>query len=157
MKRLVLICIAGSLFCCAAGVVSSKFKENAVSESDIGSLFNDPDSYIGRNVVLGGVIVNSTDADGKTFIEVIEKPLDYYEKPEFEETSRGRFIVVHKGYLKKSLYAKGKEITVAGVVQGKITRNERIYLMVNSLEMHLFKPSRKFEIRLVPGEFYRER
>ena len=153
VKRFLLILTAVSLFCCAPVVVSSKFKGKAVTGLNLSALFKNPDGYTGQKVVLGGVIVNSTDADGETRIEVIEKPLDYYEKPEFDGTSRGRFIVVHKGYLERTVYSKGREITVAGEVAGKITHDDRTYLLINSRELHLFKPRRKFEIRLVPGEF----
>jgi outer membrane lipoprotein len=156
MKNLFLIlAVVSMLFLsgCATGVVSKEFRDEASAGPPVSSLFKNPDRYTGQKVVLGGVIVNSTIAEGKTRIEVIEKPLDYYEKPEFDGLSKGRFIIVHKGYLKRTVYSKGREITVAGEVAGKITHNDKTYLLINSVELHLFKPRRQFEIRLVPGEF----
>jgi outer membrane lipoprotein len=131
--------------------------ENPVAGSDIDALFRNPDGYVGRNVILGGVIVSSAEANGETLIEIIEKPLDYYEKPEFDGTSRGRFVVVRKDALKRSEYSKGRDITVAGKVAGEIALNDRLYLLINDAELHLVKPRGKFKIRLVPGEFQRDR
>jgi outer membrane lipoprotein len=160
MKNVLLIIAMFSIFFlvgCGTGVVSREFREEASAGPPVSSIFKEPDAYAGQKIVLGGVIVNTTNENGETLIEVIEKPLDYYEKPEFDGTSRGRFIVVHKGYLKRNIYSKGREITVAGEVAGKIKRKGMLYLMINSKELHIFKPRRKFEIRLVPGEFQRDR
>ncbi|NWF52646.1 MAG: Slp family lipoprotein [Nitrospirae bacterium] len=131
-----------TLFGCAH-IVSDELRQKAYGEPPAYALFKDPDSYKGRIVILGGVIISSTNTKEGTYIEVLQKPLDYRGRPEDTDISFGRFIVLYEGYLDTAVYSQGREITVAGEVIGKTFRplNEiqYPYLLIKSKEIHLLE------------------
>ena len=143
MKRFLLFFIIVSLLGCAH-VVSKELRNKAYGEPPASVLFKDPDAFKGRTVILGGVIVSSTNTKEGTYIEVLQKPLDYRGKPEDTDASYGRFIIFSEGYLETAVYSQGREITVAGEVIGKELRPlgeiQYPYPLLKSKELHLFEP-----------------
>ena len=143
MKRFLLFFIIVSLFGCAH-VVSKELRNKAYGEPPASVLFEDPDAFKGRTVILGGVIVSSTNTKEGTYIEVLQKPLDYRGKPEDTDASYGRFIIFSEGYLETAVYSQGREITVAGEVIGKELRPlgeiQYPYPLLKSKELYLFEP-----------------
>ncbi len=143
MKRFLLILIITSLFGCAH-VVSKELREKAYGEPPPSVLLKDPDSFKGRIVILGGVIISSSNTEGGTYIEVLQKPLDYQGRPEDTDVSSGRFIIFYEGYLDTAVYSQSREVTVAGEVMGKKVRPlgeiQYPYLLIKSKETYLFEP-----------------
>jgi outer membrane lipoprotein len=82
------------------------------------ALQQNPDSYKGKVVVLGGQIITTTVKADETWIEVLEKPLDYQQRPSDTDKSSGRFLVRFQGFLDPAIYASGRKLTVAGQVDG---------------------------------------
>lgn len=78
----------------------------------------DPDSFKGKIVILGGTIAQTSDVNQGTLIEVIQRPLDYWGKPERTKRTGGRFLVFYPGPLNLMAYAPGVDITIAGEVLG---------------------------------------
>ncbi len=78
----------------------------------------DPDSFKGKIIIVGGTIAQATEVNGGTLLEVIQRPLDYWGKPERTKRTGGRFLVFHPGPLNTMAYAPGVDITVAGEVLG---------------------------------------
>ncbi|MDI6890948.1 MAG: Slp family lipoprotein [Thermodesulfovibrionales bacterium] len=154
MKRFLLILTIISLFGCAH-VVSKEIRETVDKELTTPALFKDPDAYKGRVVILGGVIVSSTNTEEGTYIEVLQKPLDYRGRPEDTDISYGRFIIFFEGYLDTAVYSQGREMTVAGEVIGKkvcpLGEIQYPYLLIKSKELHLFKPRYGIPIRFGIG------
>jgi outer membrane lipoprotein len=143
MKRFLLLLVTISLLGCAH-VVSKELRDKAYGEPPPSALFKDTDEFKGRIVILGGVIVSSTNTEEGTYIEVLQKPLDYRGRPEDTDTSYGRFIIVSEGYLDTAVYSRGREVTVAGEVIGKKLRPlgeiQYPYPLIKSKELHLFEP-----------------
>jgi outer membrane lipoprotein len=143
MKRFLLILIIMSLFGCAH-VVSEEMRQKAYGEPSASVLFKDPDSFKGRTVILGGVIVSSINAKEGTYIEVLQKPLDHLGKPEDTDISSGRFIIFYEGYLDTAVYSQWREVTVAGEVMGKkvqpLGEIQYPYPLIKSKELHLLEP-----------------
>jgi outer membrane lipoprotein len=142
MKRFLLLLIIISFSGCAH-VVSKELRDKAYGEPYASSLFKDPDEFKGRIVILGGVIVSSTNTTEGTYIEVLQKPLDDRGKPEDTDISYGRFIIFSEGYLDTAVYSQGREITVAGEVLGKKVKTlgeiQYPYTFIKSKELHLFE------------------
>jgi outer membrane lipoprotein len=142
MKRFLLILIIISLFGCAH-VVSEEMRQKAYGEPSASVLFKDPDSFKGRTVILGGVIVSSINAKEGTYIEVLQKPLDHLGKPEDTDISSGRFIIFYEGYLDTAVYSQWREVTVAGEVMGKKVQSlgeiQYPYPLIKSKELHLLE------------------
>jgi len=142
MKQFLLLLTIISLFGCAH-VISKEMRDKAYGEPPASALFKDPDEFKGRIVILGGTIVSSTNTDKGTYIEVLQKPLDYHGRPEDTDTSYGRFIIFHDGYLDAAVYAQGRDVTVAGEVMGKelhpLGEIQYPYPLIKSKELHLFE------------------
>lgn len=79
----------------------------------------DPQLFLGKTVLWGGLIVETTNRKNETLIQVMQTELDYEKKPENLDGSGGRFLVRYDGFLDPVIYSKGREITVAGEVVGK--------------------------------------
>jgi outer membrane lipoprotein len=78
----------------------------------------DPDSFKGKLIIVGGTIEQTTEVHNGTLIEVTQRPLDYWGKPERTRRTGGRFLVFHPGVLNAMAYAPGIDITIAGEVLG---------------------------------------
>ena len=147
MKRLLFIFIIISLIPACAHVVSRETREIVDMEIKTIELFQNPDAYIGKNVILGGFIVNTTNTDTGSYIEVVQNPLDNRGIPVDRDISYGRFIILHNGVIDTAIFSEGRQVTVAGEVVGiKIKPLGEIqysYLLIKSKEIHLISsPSR---------------
>ena len=105
----------------------------------------DPSSFQGKIVIFGGLIAQVRHVQNGTFIEIIQKELDYWGKPRRTDRTGGRFIVHQPRVLDDLVFAPGREITVAGEVTG--TENN---LLSDSLAMYPLINAR--EIKLWPRE-----
>ena len=79
----------------------------------------DPQRYLGKVVLWGGVIVETENRKDETLFKVMRTELDYEKRPVNRDRSTGRFIVRAAGFLDPAIYREGREITVAGEVAGK--------------------------------------
>jgi outer membrane lipoprotein len=86
------------------------------------AIIQDPEAYRGRNVLVGGEILGTTHLREETELEVLERPLDAFERPGAVDASAGRFVVRHPGFLDSLIYAPGRLVTVAGRVAGAVVR-----------------------------------
>jgi outer membrane lipoprotein len=152
---LIILVIMSLLGC--AHVISKELREKADKELSFTALLKDPDKYVGRFVILGGIIASSANAEEGTFIEVVQKPLDSRERPEDTDVSEGRFLILSEGYLNSAIYSQGTEVTVAGKVIGKRVRPlgeiQYTYPLIKSSEIHLFRPHYGIPIRFGIGIF----
>ncbi|HEX8949218.1 MAG TPA: Slp family lipoprotein [Dissulfurispiraceae bacterium] len=150
MKRLILLLLILSFAGGCAHVVSEQLRKEADGEIPPRELFGNPDAYKGRIVILGGVIAGSTNTDKGTYIEVVQKPLDYRGRPKDTDVSYGRFLVLSDGYLDPAIYSRGKPVTVAGEVMGKTVRPlgemQYPYTLIRAREIHLVERSRPLPI-----------
>jgi len=140
-----------SLIIAGCAHVVPKEKRQLAEEIPAYSLFKDPDSYKGRLIIIGGNIISAVNTEEGTYIEVLQKSLDYRGKPEETDISAGRFIIFYEGYLDTAIYSRGREITVFGKVIGKRIRTlgEILYpyLMIEGKELYLFELRRDIPIR----------
>ncbi|MCL4537535.1 MAG: Slp family lipoprotein [Nitrospirae bacterium] len=161
MKRFVFVSLIfstiflfGLLLGCAH-VVSKELRDMADKGIAPMDIMKDPDAYRGRLVIIGGLIASSINTPEGTYIEVVQKPLDYRGRPEDTDISHGRFIILYEGYLDTAIYSHGREVTVAGEVIGKMIRPlgqiQYPYLLLKSKELHLFEPSYGVPIRFGIG------
>ena len=103
----------------------------------------DPDSFKGKIIIVGGTIAQTSDVNQGTLIEVTQRPLDYWGKPERTKRTGGRFLVFHPGQLNMMAYAPGVDITIAGEVLGTespmIGEKQYDYPIVLSKELKLWE------------------
>lgn len=92
--------------------------ERSVTFSQI---FASPETYEGRSVLVGGVIVRTTNKVEGTLLEVYATALDRQGRPIDTDRSAGRFLALHMGFLDPEIYKQGRKVTIVGTVQGAQT------------------------------------
>lgn len=130
-------------------------REQVDSTVTAASIFRDPDALRGRTVMLGGDIIRCANEKSVTYLEVLEKPLDSYGRPEDVDESAGRFLIVYEGFLDPSVYLPGLQISVAGKVmgvrRGSIGDYRYDYPLIKSEAIHLFGQPGGFPVRFGIG------
>jgi outer membrane lipoprotein len=103
----------------------------------------DPDRFIGKKVLWGGVIMETTNTQAGTLIKVRQANLDLETRPKNLDTSHGRFLVRYNGFLDPAIYVNGREITLAGEITGKedipLGETHYTYPVVRAEELHLWE------------------
>lgn len=136
--------------------ISKGMKDQVDKTLRFGEVFGNPDSFRGRVVMWGGVIIEAKNQKEGTLLEVLQKPLDWAGQPEEGDESGGRFLALYEGFLDTAIFAKGREITVAGKIRGKRVRPlgevEYAYPLLSAGEIHLW-PERVKE-RIVPASYW---
>jgi outer membrane lipoprotein len=155
MKRAILILIILSLTPGCAHIVSEDVRSQVNKGIPVASLFENPDDYKGEIVILGGTIAGSRNTQEGTYIEIVEKELDYLGRPKYSDRTQGRFIVLHDGFLDTAIFSRGRYITVAGEVIGKrvqpLGEIEYSYLFIKSRELHLVQPGERVPVQFGIG------
>lgn len=105
---------------------------------------SDPAPFIGKKVLWGGIIISSENLAKGTKLDIVEVPLTAIMKPGNPDLSRGRFIVEHDGFLDTTIYARGREITVAGEIvgtrKGNIGEMDYTFPVLKGIKLHLWQP-----------------
>jgi len=82
-----------------------------------------PDNYIGRVVMVGGVVIGTKRTKERTEIEILQLPMDERGPTTTERLrSEGRFLAVREEFLDPATVPPSAPITVVGVVLGSVTR-----------------------------------
>jgi outer membrane lipoprotein len=144
MKRSILIFTLLLLVTGCAHVVSDEMRSQVDEGIPIALIFEHPEDYIGKIVILGGDIASSRNTQEGTYIEVVEKELDSRGRPMYSDRTHGRFIILHEGFLDTAIFATGRYVTVAGEVIGNkvlpLGEIDYSYLFIKSRELHLVQP-----------------
>jgi outer membrane lipoprotein len=142
MKRICLLIIFFLVMNGCAHVVSQDMRKQVDKGLTPAALFKTPEQYTGKTVILGGTIISAKNTDQGTYVEVLQKPLDYRGRPENTDISYGRFIIYHQEYLDAAIYSTGKDITAGGTILGTMLSPlgdiQYPYLLILAREIHLF-------------------
>lgn len=102
----------------------------------------DGETFKGKTVMWGGVIIATTNLKDSTQMEILAYPLDSYQRPMGEDQALGRFLAIKPGYLETTDYAQGRHITVKGTLgatrTGRVGESEYVYPVVNISQQHLW-------------------
>jgi outer membrane lipoprotein len=144
IKRIVPIACLLVLMSACAPVISQITMSTVDKSTSFPALQKNPDALKGKIVLLGGQIITTTVKASETWIEVLEKPLDYQQRPSDTDKSSGRFLVRFQGFLDPAIYSSGRKLTVAGQVDGKVVRPLKelnyTYPVLTAKEHYLWKP-----------------
>ena len=142
-KKIVFMISAALLFQACTYAISPDLAKQADKNISFASLENDPESHKGKLVILGGTISRTYTVRQVTVIEVIQKSLDYWGRPMRTKQSGGTFMVIARRSLDPLVYAPGREITVAGEVEGlrssELGETEYAYPILVSKELKLWE------------------
>lgn len=118
MKPFFILAVCTLLLQSCAYPIAQDLVDRSDKTVSFSMLQTDSDRYHGKLVILGGRIAGVTSLTMGTLLEVDEAPLDYWGKPLRRGAAQGRFLVYSPAYLDPMNYVAGREITVAGEVQG---------------------------------------
>ena len=104
---------------CSGAVISKQIREEATPISELAEVRQNPDRFKDQTIIVGGEIIaiRNHEDEGTTLV-VLALPLDDTEMPENWENSQGRFMVNTTQFLDPVVYARGRNVTVAGIVTG---------------------------------------
>lgn len=144
INLIIMLFIIPAFLSACSSIVSKPIVEKSDKNLTISRVQSEPQNHIGKTVIWGGVIINTSNLTDSTEIEVLETGTDREDYPEYEiSKSSGRFITVSKGYLDPVIFAPKKYITVAGII--KEIRKEKIgemdypYVVLETEEIHIFE------------------
>jgi outer membrane lipoprotein len=132
---------------CSSSAISREVRSQADPAATFKTVFHDPDSFKGRIVLWGGEIIQIRNTKDATWIELLHHPLAGDDRPIRGAASEGRFLIRHVGFLDPAVYGRGREITVAGEIQGRqmqpLDEVEYAYPVVADKDLVLWGPQRK--------------
>ncbi len=131
-----------SLTACGPKVIPKEFEEKLDKKVTFEEVKRNPETYRGKRILVGGEIIETRNLEGKTEIEILQKPLGRDRSPLPVDDSEGRFILIHPSFLDPSVFRSGRRVTAVGVVEGsrsqKIGEAERIYPIFENEHLHLW-------------------
>ncbi len=134
-----LIAITG----CTGPVIMKEIRETSWPVSGFAEVRQNPEKFKNKTIIIGGTIIDTiNNEDGSTTLIVLNFPLDDGEQPAKWENSQGRFMVNTPQFLDPQVYARDREVTVAGVVIGVETapmgETKYRYVILNALQLYLW-------------------
>ena len=105
---------------------------------------DNPNAVIGQRVRWGGTIAAVENRTADTWLDVVVRELDSHGRPREVDQSQGRFLARANGFLDPAVYTKGREVTVAGTIEGVTTRpigeHPYRYVLIKADTVHLWEP-----------------
>ena len=142
MKK-TLVLLAGLLWIFSCAPFSKSLMDQADPSLTFGEVQKNPDAFLGKTVVWGGVIVETLNRRDETLVKVRLTDLDADTRPRNTDRSPGRFMIRYSGFLDPAIYKEGREITVAGEITGKevlpLGSLHYVYPVVTAKEIHLWE------------------
>jgi len=80
------------------------------------------DSYKDVPVRWGGIIIDVENEENFSLVQALFYPLNYFGRPKLNGLYGDRFVIKSTEFLDPVIYAKGREITVVGTLNGDIER-----------------------------------
>lgn len=116
--------IAISLLLGACSTLPPAFEDGNIKHISYARVSEDAQRYKNTRVRWGGVIIDLKNEENFSLMQVQFYPLDFYGRPEIDETSAGHFFIKSAEKLDPKDYAANREIAVVGVIEGKTGPSE---------------------------------
>ncbi|QSR89745.1 Slp family lipoprotein [Methylacidiphilum caldifontis] len=127
---------------CSCSPLSGRYIKEAEGSPSFSQIKKNPNLYKGKMVILGGTIAQIKNLKNKSYIEVIQNPLDNTDYPLNTSKSQGRFLAVSSRFIDPQVYSVGKRITIAGRIvggqQGVIGQRTYVYPLISASQIHLW-------------------
>jgi len=106
-------------------------------------------------VLWGGVIIGVVNLPDHTDVTVLFYPLGRSQRPDPDQSPQNRFIVRYSGFLETTVYARGREITVLGSLQGvedgKVGDAPYRFPVIKADKVHLWAEARDSRVHFGVG------
>lgn len=131
-----------TFFACVS-LFSKEVMKEIDSELTFRTLIEAPEEYVGRVIIVGGKIIRTDLEEGKTWIEILQQPLDWLKRPKETDETSGRYLAKFGDFRDPAIYSPGRKITIIGQVSGKkrllINEKEYQYPVLKVKESHLWE------------------
>lgn len=142
--RLAFVSLLLILGACATNVPEA-IREAPPGNFSLSEVQRDVAAHIGQRVRWGGRIAAVDNRAKETWLDIVAQPLDSDGRPRTGDASLGRFLARVTGFLDPAVYAKGRLVTVAGPVEGALTRPigeyPYRYIVVKADTVKLWEPT----------------
>lgn len=149
--KLIRLALVGLMFCCSgcSHVMSeSGMKLVSTPAIDYAALSAKPESYVGKTVLVGGILANLVSSGDVTTLEVAQLGLYENGVPNELSPSGGRFLAVSVELVDPVMYRPGSLVTMVGEVKGKRVQArdgaEYPYPLLAVKEIRFFRPTREY-------------
>ena len=151
MKQKIYTALIGAFFALmtanCAPVISKDIRDQVARDLSFKEVLQDPEAYSGELVLWGGVIIKAENQKEGTLIEVLQKPTDREGRPKAVDQSDGRFLALYDGFLDVAIYARDREVTIAGEIKEKrvlpLGDIQYAYPLILVRQLHLWPAQRK--------------
>ena len=105
-----------------------------------------PDLHKGKLVQLGGEVLHAQSLKEGTQLEVLQLPLDHWQRPENQRTaSTGRFLAVNETFIDPATFTPNTRVTIVGRITGSrvapLDEMEYRYPTVMIQHLHIWEDS----------------
>jgi outer membrane lipoprotein len=104
----------------------------------------EPERFLGKYLILAGVIARVSNAPTGAELEVVQLPVDSDDRPAQKGRSEGRFLAQTGRFLDPLIYKQGRLVTLVGKVAGSAVRPlegvEYSYPVLEMRELYLWRP-----------------
>jgi len=140
-----------------APVISKDIRDQVAQDLSFKEVLQDPEAYRGKMVLWGGVIIKAENQKEGTLIEVLQKPTDREGRPRDVDHSEGRFLALYDGFLDTAIYAREREVTIAGEIKEKrvlpLGDIQYAYPLILVRQLHLWPAERKERLYPYPHPY----
>lgn len=102
-------------------VISSRAQDKVDRETEFDQVTENPERYMGKTLLLGGVIVDMRITGEASTLEIFRWKLDRWGEPFAVDEDAGRFLARTERPLDPALYAPGRLVTLTGTLIGQKT------------------------------------
>ncbi len=141
-----------------APVISKHVRKQARSDISFRDVLNDPERYKGQMIIASGILIEAENTREGTLLHVLQRPAGFRGQPKDVDETEGRFLALVSSYLDVYVYTKGREVTIAGEIQGKrilpLDRTEYVYPLIHVKEIYLWPVIEKRYDAPYPSYYY---
>jgi outer membrane lipoprotein len=142
---LVVYLLTGLMITGCTTIISEQSRRTVNTDAAFKSLRETPENYIGKNIMLGGRIVNVKNSSEGAQIEIVQFDLSSRSYPEDRFISYGRFLATDSSYMDPMIFKSGMLLTLVGEIKGKKTMRldemDYVYPVVSIREWYLWPGS----------------
>jgi len=133
------------------GCAASPLKLEGVSRTITPQMAKTSNTYEGKKVAWGGIIIKTSVLEKISQIEVLAYPLDADGEPIRSAAAQGRFLINQPGFLEPADYAAGRWVSVVGKIShlhlGKVGEAKYTFPVVVARQLHLWSETPNYDTR----------
>lgn len=135
-------------FGCAT-VISDEVYLKVDKDISLKELFKTPDKFVGKTVLIGGVVIQFDNANNRLL--ALQTELDTRLQPLGNDETLGRFLIVFNNPADKDKFEKGVKLTIVGSLEGteKLPLHKTFYnyLVIKPIEYHVWSKNKSWDFR----------